>query len=75
MEQQKVKAALDDITSEKFDKVADQILAIVTQSKDGRTLKQVTQLIFEKAIGAVTLDPNVGGDLITELLLCVTGML
>jgi hypothetical protein len=54
MVQQTVNATLDDMTLEKFDKIADQILAIVAHSKDksnGHTLRQVTQLIFEKAIG------------------------
>lgn len=50
--QRKVKANLNKMTPEKFDKIADQILAIVAQSKDesdGRTLRQVIQLTFEKA--------------------------
>jgi translation initiation factor 4G len=50
--QRKVKAALNKMTPEKFDKIADQILAIAAQSKDeadGRTLRQVIQLTFEKA--------------------------
>ncbi|GAB0135569.1 hypothetical protein EsDP_00003902 [Epichloe bromicola] len=50
--QRKVKAALNKMTPEKFDKIADQILAIAGQSKDesdGRTLRQVIQLTFEKA--------------------------
>ncbi|PBP16611.1 hypothetical protein BUE80_DR012654 [Diplocarpon rosae] len=52
MVQRKVKAALNKMTPEKFDKIADQILAIAAQSKDeadGRTLRQVIQLTFEKA--------------------------
>jgi translation initiation factor 4G len=52
MVQRKVKAALNKMTPEKFDKLADQILAIAGQSKDeadGRTLRQVIQLTFEKA--------------------------
>ncbi|KAG7128242.1 Eukaryotic translation initiation factor 4 gamma like protein [Verticillium longisporum] len=52
MVQRKVKAALNKMTPEKFDKIADQILTIVAQSKtesDGRTLRQVIQLTFEKA--------------------------
>ncbi|WYZ40272.1 hypothetical protein EsH8_IV_000613 [Colletotrichum jinshuiense] len=52
MVQRKVKAALNKMTPEKFDKIADQILAIAGQSKDesdGRTLRQVIQLTFEKA--------------------------
>ncbi|GAO16422.1 hypothetical protein UVI_02047840 [Ustilaginoidea virens] len=52
MVQRKVKAALNKMTPEKFDRIADQILAIAGQSKDesdGRTLRQVIQLTFEKA--------------------------
>lgn len=52
MVQRKVKAALNKMTPEKFDKIADQILVIAGQSKDeadGRTLRQVIQLTFEKA--------------------------
>ncbi|ORY02923.1 hypothetical protein BCR34DRAFT_591737 [Clohesyomyces aquaticus] len=52
MVQRKVKAALNKMTPEKFDKIADQILEIAGQSKDendGRTLRQVIQLTFEKA--------------------------
>lgn len=52
MVQRKVKAALNKMTPEKFDKIADQIFAIAAQSKDeadGRTLRQVIQLTFEKA--------------------------
>lgn len=52
MVQRKVKAALNKMTPEKFEKIADQILAIAAQSKDeadGRTLRQVIQLTFEKA--------------------------
>ncbi|KAK8252558.1 eukaryotic translation initiation factor subunit eIF-4F [Phyllosticta capitalensis] len=50
--QRKVKAALNKMTPEKFDKIADQILEIAKQSEseaDGRTLRQVIQLTFEKA--------------------------
>ncbi|KAI5303901.1 Eukaryotic translation initiation factor 4 gamma, partial [Ascosphaera pollenicola] len=50
--QRKVKAALNKMTPENFDRISDQILAIVAQSKDeddGRTLRQVIQLTFEKA--------------------------
>nr|POE89769.1 eukaryotic translation initiation factor 4 gamma [Quercus suber] len=50
--QRKVKAALNKMTPEKFDKISDQILDIASQSKtesDGRTLRQVIQLTFEKA--------------------------
>lgn len=52
MVQRKVKAALNKMTPEKFDKISDQILEIAMQSKDeedGRTLRQVIQLTFEKA--------------------------
>ncbi|KAL1902559.1 hypothetical protein Sste5346_001001 [Sporothrix stenoceras] len=52
MVQRKVKAALNKMTPEKFDKISDQILTIALQSKDeedGRTLRQVIQLTFEKA--------------------------
>ncbi|OJD16250.1 hypothetical protein AJ78_03587 [Emergomyces pasteurianus Ep9510] len=50
--QRKVKANLNKMTPEKFDRISDQILDIVGQSKDesdGRTLRQVIQLTFEKA--------------------------
>ena len=50
--QRKVKAALNKMTPEKFDKIADQIMEIAAQSKDetdGRSLRQVIQLTFEKA--------------------------
>ena len=50
--QRKVKAALNKMTPEKFDRISDQILEIAGQSKnetDGRTLRQVIQLTFEKA--------------------------
>ena len=52
MVQRKVKAALNKMTPEKFDKISDQILEIAAQSRnesDGRTLRQVIQLTFEKA--------------------------
>ena len=52
MVQRKVKAALNKMTPEKFDRISDQILEIAAQSKneaDGRTLRQVIQLTFEKA--------------------------
>lgn len=52
MVQRKVKAALNKMTPEKFDRISDQILEIASQSKDesdGRTLRQVIQLTFEKA--------------------------
>ena len=50
--QRKVKAALNKMTPNNFDKISSQILDIVAQSKqetDGRTLRQVIQLTFEKA--------------------------
>jgi translation initiation factor 4G len=50
--QRKVKSALNKMTPEKFDRISDQILEIAGQSKDendGRTLRQVIQLTFEKA--------------------------
>lgn len=50
--QRKVKSNLNKMTPENFDRIADQILEIVGQSKDesdGRTLRQVIQLTFEKA--------------------------
>jgi translation initiation factor 4G len=50
--QRKVKSNLNKMTPEKFDKISDQILEIAAQSKDesdGRTLRQVIQLTFEKA--------------------------
>ena len=50
--QRKVKAALNKMTPSTFDKISGQILDIVAQSKqetDGRTLRQVIQLTFEKA--------------------------
>ncbi|KAL8931427.1 MAG: hypothetical protein Q9211_006971 [Gyalolechia sp. 1 TL-2023] len=50
--QRKVKANLNKMTPNNFDKIADQILAIAAQSKDetdGRTLRQVIQLTFGKA--------------------------
>jgi translation initiation factor 4G len=50
--QRKVQAALNKMTPENFDRISDQILNIANQSKvekDGRTLRQVIQLTFEKA--------------------------
>jgi len=52
MVQRKVKAALNKMTPDNFDRISDQILEIAGQSKDetdGRTLRQVIQLTFEKA--------------------------
>ncbi|KAL7626374.1 hypothetical protein AAE478_003146 [Parahypoxylon ruwenzoriense] len=52
MVQRKVKAALNKMTPENFERISDQILQIAAQSKDetdGRTLRQVIQLTFEKA--------------------------
>ncbi|KAF7505448.1 hypothetical protein GJ744_000775 [Endocarpon pusillum] len=50
--QRRVKGLLNKMTPEKFERIADQILEIAAQSKnetDGRTLRQVIQLTFEKA--------------------------
>ncbi|KAH8703655.1 hypothetical protein BGW36DRAFT_393925 [Talaromyces proteolyticus] len=50
--QRKVKSNLNKMTPENFDRISEQILTIVSQSKDetdGRTLRQVIQLTFEKA--------------------------
>ncbi|KAL8766701.1 MAG: hypothetical protein Q9209_006570 [Squamulea sp. 1 TL-2023] len=50
--QRKVKSNLNKMTPNNFDKISDQVLAIAAQSKDetdGRTLRQVIQLTFEKA--------------------------
>lgn len=50
--QRKVKAALNKMTPEKFVKISEDILMIAGQSReetDGRTLRQVIQLTFEKA--------------------------
>lgn len=50
--QRKVKSNLNKMTPNNFEKISDQILAIAGQSKDetdGRTLRQVIQLTFEKA--------------------------
>lgn len=50
--QRKVKSNLNKMTPENFDKISNQILEIAAQSKDeqdGRTLRQVIQLTFEKA--------------------------
>ena len=50
--QRKVKASLNKMTPTTFEKISSQILDIVMQSKketDGRTLRQVIQLTFEKA--------------------------
>lgn len=50
--QRKVKSNLNKMTPNNFDKISDQILTIAGQSKDetdGRTLRQVIQLTFEKA--------------------------
>ncbi|KAF2863711.1 hypothetical protein K470DRAFT_254606 [Piedraia hortae CBS 480.64] len=52
MVQRKVKAALNKMTPENFEKISDDIMAITAQSRneaDGRTLRQVLQLTFEKA--------------------------
>ena len=50
--QRKVKSNLNKMTPNNFDKISGQILAIAHQSKDetdGRSLRQVIQLTFEKA--------------------------
>ena len=50
--QRKVKSNLNKMTPNNFDKISGQILEISAQSKDesdGRTLRQVIQLTFEKA--------------------------
>ncbi|KAL8673120.1 MAG: hypothetical protein Q9168_002452 [Polycauliona sp. 1 TL-2023] len=50
--QRKVKSNLNKMTPNNFDKISDQVLAIASQSRDetdGRTLRQVIQLTFEKA--------------------------
>ncbi|OXV08971.1 hypothetical protein Egran_03264 [Elaphomyces granulatus] len=50
--QRKVKSNLNKMTPENFDRISELILTIVSQSKDetdGRTLRQVIQLTFEKA--------------------------
>lgn len=50
--QRKVKSNLNKMTPQNFEKISDQILTIAGQSKDetdGRTLRQVIQLTFEKA--------------------------
>ena len=52
MVQRKVKSNLNKMTPERFDKIADEILKIASQSQresDGRTLRQVIALLFEKA--------------------------
>ncbi|SPO40905.1 related to TIF4631 - mRNA cap-binding protein (eIF4F), 150K subunit [Pseudozyma flocculosa] len=52
MVQRKVKALLNKLTLEKFDSISTQILDWANKSvneNDGRTLRQVIQLIFEKA--------------------------
>ncbi|KAN0062692.1 hypothetical protein ACQY0O_004887 [Thecaphora frezii] len=52
MVQRKVKALLNKLTLEKFDSISNQILEWANRSvneNDGRTLRQVIQLIFEKA--------------------------
>ena len=51
--QRKVKAALNKMTLEKFDKISNQIIDTASQSKyetDGLTLRALVQLTFEKAI-------------------------
>ncbi|KAI5794330.1 eukaryotic translation initiation factor subunit eIF-4F [Peziza echinospora] len=83
--QRKVKAALNKMTPEKFEKISQQILDIASQSKyetDGRTLRQVIQLTFEKATDEAAwssmyakfckammenMDPNIKDEGITDL--------
>ncbi|KAI3624183.1 hypothetical protein CBS14141_002611 [Malassezia furfur] len=51
--ERKVKSLLNKLTVEKFESISDQIVAIANQSaneSDGRTLRQVIALVFEKAI-------------------------
>lgn len=53
MVQRKVKALLNKMTLEYFDVISDQLLEISAQSKDekdGRTLRQVIELTFAKAV-------------------------
>ena len=50
--EQKIKSLLNELTTEKFDFISDQIIAWANMSekeKDGRTLIQVIRLVFEKA--------------------------
>ena len=50
--QRKVKALLNKLTMEKFDSISDQILEWANKSEqesDGRILRQVIALVFEKA--------------------------
>ncbi|KAI9683090.1 MAG: hypothetical protein M1829_005881 [Trizodia sp. TS-e1964] len=86
MVQRKVKSNLNKMTPEKFDKISDQILEISAQSKDetdGRTLRQVIQLTFEKATDEAhwasmyakfckrmleTMDPNIKDESIRDKL-------
>lgn len=52
MVQRKVKSNLNKMTPDNFDRISEAILEIAAQSKDeadGRTLRQVIQLTFEKA--------------------------
>lgn len=51
--QRKVKSLLNKMTMENFERISDQILEIASQSKyekDGRTLRQVIELTFAKAV-------------------------
>lgn len=53
----KFKALINELTMEDFDSISDQIIARVNKSdseKNGRTLFQVTNFIFEKAIDDMT---------------------
>ncbi|KAI6132492.1 hypothetical protein EDD16DRAFT_1532472 [Pisolithus croceorrhizus] len=49
----KIKSLLSECTTENFDSVSDQIVAWANKlesRKDGKTLAQVTKLVFEKAV-------------------------
>ena len=51
--ERKVKSLLNKLTLEKFDSISDKIIEFANESKnetDGRTLRQVIALVFEKAI-------------------------
>ena len=55
--EREVKTLLNMLTMERFDSISDQIIAWANKSekeKDGRTLSQVTQLVFEKATDEAT---------------------
>jgi MIF4G domain len=57
MMERKIKALMNKLTMERFDSISDQIIAWVNRSgkeKDGRTLIQLSKLIFEKATDEAT---------------------